>query len=181
MSEQHFDYDHLVQEALRSVVKNILMDVSSNGLSGEHHFYIAFRTTDEDVIIPKALKERHPEEMTIVIQHRYWGFKVNQENFEIGLSFNQKTEHLIIPYRSIIGFADPSAEFTLQFDNGTENASNDMGDIDEDNIENMVNSDSNDLEGIKIKKTEPKESNNHGKKNTAESKVVVLDAFRKKF
>lgn len=180
MSELHFDYDNLVQEALRNVVKNILIDVSRNGLPGEHHFYIAFRTTDEDVIIPKVLKERYPEEMTIVIQHRYWGLKVNDDSFEIGLSFNQKPEHLIIPYESIIGFVDPSAQFALQFDNGSENASNDIDDIDldEEDIENMMVSDSSILEGIEDK--QPESSNNDRDNGDPSNKVVALDAFRKK-
>jgi uncharacterized protein len=177
MSEQHFDYDHLVQEALRGVVKNILVDVSRNGLPGEHHFFIAFRTTDEDVIIPKVLKARYPEEMTIVIQNRYWGLKVNEGSFEIGLSFNQKPEHLIIPYESIIGFFDPSSQFALQFENGSESASNDMGESD---LENMIVSDSGDLKRYKSNEEPIKTSNNDGGKSKATNKVIALDAFRKK-
>ncbi len=180
MSDQHFDYDHLVQDALRGVVKNILVDVSRNGLPGEHHFYIAFRTTDEGVIIPNVLNERYPEEMTIVIQHRYWGLKVNDDSFEIGLSFNQKPEHLIIPYGSIIGFVDPSSQFALQFENGSENASNDMEDMDASNIKSMIISDSDDIEGLVIEEEPKKPLTSDADKGDNSSKVVALDSFRKK-
>jgi len=125
MSDQYFDYDLMIQDALKGVVARILSDVADNGLKGDHHYYVAFRTTDPGVVIPDHLAARYPDEMTIVVQHRYWGLKVTEEHLEIGLSFNQKPEHLIVPFDSIIGFVDPSAQFALQFDYGEEKASND--------------------------------------------------------
>jgi hypothetical protein len=110
-------YDEIVQDALRGVVYGVLKRVERDGgLPGNHHFYIAFRTGAPGVEIPVHLKERYPEEMTIVIQHRYWDLVVNRDGFEIGLSFNQVPTKLVIPYSAITGFHDPSVEFALQFE-----------------------------------------------------------------
>lgn len=109
-------YDDIVQDALRGVVYGVLKKVEAEGgLPGNHHFYIAFRTTAPGVEMPQHLRERYPEEMTIVIQHRYWDLNVTRERFEIGLSFNQVPTKLSIPYTAITGFHDPSVEFALQF------------------------------------------------------------------
>lgn len=169
MSDQYFDYDQMIQTALKSVVVKILEDVSQNGLKGDHHYYVAFKTQDEDVRIPRQLREKYPEEMTIVIQHRYWGLKVYDDYFEIGLSFNQKPELLKIPYSALIGFVDPSAQFALQFEYGEDIPSNDT-DMDEDNLA---------LEDFS--KTEPKQTDEQNvKPENNGPKVVTLDAFRKK-
>jgi uncharacterized protein len=86
--ESLIPYDEIVQEALRDVVGRVLGEVErSGGLPGEHHFYITFRTRLPGVEIPKHLLDRFPEEMTIVIQHRFWDLKVEQNAFSVGLSF----------------------------------------------------------------------------------------------
>ena len=109
-------YDEHVQDALRGVVYNVLSDVAATGsLPGEHHFYIAFKTHAPGVDIPAHLKERYPDEMTIVVQHRFWDLAVDREGFEIGLSFNQVPAKLSIPFSAVIGFVDPSVDFALQF------------------------------------------------------------------
>lgn len=109
-------YDDIVQDALRSVVRRVLSTVDEGGgLPGQHHFYIAFRTRYPGVEMPKHLLERYPEEMTIVIQHRYWDLQVAEDHFEIGLSFNQVPAKLVIPYAAITGFVDPAVNFALQF------------------------------------------------------------------
>lgn len=109
-------YDEIVQDALRSVVQRVLERIDAEGgLPGEHHFYIAFRTRYPGVEIPKHLLERYPEEMTIVIQHRYWDLKIDDRHFEIGLSFNQVPAKLSIPFNAVTGFVDPAVDFTLQF------------------------------------------------------------------
>lgn len=122
MAETYIDYDAKVQEALRQVVRGVLEDTAKDGLQGDHHFYIAFKTQAEGVDIPAHLISRFPEEMTIVIQHKFWGLQILDEHFEIGLSFNQKPEHLIIPFAAIVGFVDPSVQFALQFHDETEEA-----------------------------------------------------------
>jgi hypothetical protein len=109
-------YDEIVQDSLRQVVRRVLTDVSaSGGLPGGHHFFIAFRTRFPGVDLPKHLLERYPKEMTVVLQHRYWDLAVEEEHFEVGLTFNQVPAKLSIPYKAITGFVDPAVNFALQF------------------------------------------------------------------
>ncbi|MBV7255805.1 hypothetical protein KCG44_03280 [Pacificimonas sp. WHA3] len=109
-------YDEYVQDALRGVVYLTLSNIASEGsLPGDHHFYIAFKTRAEGVNIPAQLMEKYPDEMTIVVQHRYWDLKVDHEGFEIGLSFNQVPSKLVVPLSAVTGFVDPSVNFALQF------------------------------------------------------------------
>src|SRR5918997_4933540 len=120
MSEETPDslipYDEIVQEALRAVVGRVLGEVEKNGgLPGGHHFYITFKTGAAGVDIPKHLSERFPDEMTIVIQNRFWDLKVGDDGFEVGLSFNQAPAKLTIPFSAITGFVDPAVNFALQF------------------------------------------------------------------
>lgn len=108
-------YDRLVEEALRSVVRTAMSEVAQNGLPGEHHFYITFKTRYPGVEIPVYLKQKYEDEMTIVLQHQYWGLKADADGFEVLLSFNDVHERLAIPYAAITGFVDPSVKFGLQF------------------------------------------------------------------
>ncbi len=109
-------YDEIVQEALRAVVGRVLGEVETTGrLPGEHHFYITFKTGAGGVDIPRHLSERFPDEMTIVIQNRFWDLKVGEDGFEVGLSFNQAPARLVIPFSAITGFVDPAVNFALQF------------------------------------------------------------------
>ncbi|MBA3677377.1 MAG: hypothetical protein H0W74_08240 [Sphingosinicella sp.] len=109
-------YDEIVQEALRAVVGRVLGEVESTGvLPGKHHFYITFKTNASGVDIPRHLSERFPDEMTIVIQNRFWDLKVEEDGFQVGLSFNQAPSKLIIPFAAITGFVDPAVNFALQF------------------------------------------------------------------
>lgn len=109
-------YDEIVQDSLRAVVRRVLSDVAVNGgLPGGHHFFIAFRTRFPGVDMPRHLLERYPEEMTVVLQHRYWDLLVSDEHFEVGLTFNQVPAKLSIPYKAISGFVDPAVNFALQF------------------------------------------------------------------
>ncbi|MDR2724415.1 MAG: ClpXP protease specificity-enhancing factor SspB [Holosporaceae bacterium] len=110
-----FKYDELVQKALISVVKKVLEEVALNGLSGEHHFYIRFRTDHPATQIPAFLKERHPEEIMIVIQYQFWNLKVFPDKFCVDLSFNGVQENLSIPFSALTAFVDPSVKFALQF------------------------------------------------------------------
>ncbi|HEY0148293.1 MAG TPA: ClpXP protease specificity-enhancing factor SspB [Allosphingosinicella sp.] len=116
-------YDEIVQEALRAVVGRVLGEVESTGvLPGEHHFYITFKTAAPGVDIPRHLSERFPDEMTIVIQNRFWDLKVGGDGFEVGLSFNQSPARLVIPFSAITGFVDPAVNFALQFQAQTDEA-----------------------------------------------------------
>jgi hypothetical protein len=109
-------YDEIVQEALRAVVGRVLREVEKNGgLPGGHHFYITFKTGAPGVDIPRHLSERFPDEMTIVIQNRFWDLKVREDGFEVGLSFNQVGSRLSIPFAAITVFFDPEVKFQLEF------------------------------------------------------------------
>jgi hypothetical protein len=116
MSTDLIRYDLLVQEALKSVVRRVLTDATRDGLPGEHHFYISFRTDKSGVRISSRLRERYPEDMTIVLQHQFSGLTVNEEAFEVGLSFSGVPERLRIPFDAITGFFDPSVQFGLKFE-----------------------------------------------------------------
>ena len=109
-------YDEIVQEALRAVVGRVLGTVAATqALPGGHHFYITFKTHAPGVDIPQRLIERFPDEMTIVMQHRFWDLRVDDEKFSIGLSFNQVPAMLNIPFSAITGFHDPAVNFELRF------------------------------------------------------------------
>jgi hypothetical protein len=113
-------YDLLAQDALRSVVRKVLLDVAKHGLPGEHHFFIAFDTRAEGVKVSERLRAAHPEEMTIVLQHQFWDLAVGEKAFEVGLSFKGVPERVTIPFAAIKGFFDPSVQFGLQFETITE-------------------------------------------------------------
>ena len=110
-------YDLLALEALRGVVRQALLKVQKDGLPGDHHFYIAFDTNAPGVKISPRLHEKYPREMTIVIQHQFWNLEITDRGFSIGLSFNNIRENLVIPFRAINSFFDPSVQFGLQFQN----------------------------------------------------------------
>jgi hypothetical protein len=114
--ESLIPYDEIVQDALRAVVGRVLGEVArSGGLPGEHHFYITFKTRMPGVSIPKHLLERFPDEMTIVIQHRFWDLKVEEVSFTVGLSFGGAPATLHVPFDAVTQFHDPAVEFALTF------------------------------------------------------------------
>jgi len=110
-----FQYDKMVERALRGVVRDALMRVAQEGPRGAHHFYIGFATQMPGVTIPESLRERYPEEMTIVLQHQFWDLDVGDEAFSVTLSFQKQLERLTIPFAAIRSFADPSVNFALEF------------------------------------------------------------------
>ena len=114
--ESLIPYDEIVQDALRAVVGRVLGEVErSGGLPGDHHFYITFKTRAPGVAIPKHLMERFPDEMTIVIQHRFWDLKVEDDGFTVGLSFGGVPATLRVPFAAVTQFHDPAVEFALTF------------------------------------------------------------------
>ena len=110
-------YDDIVQEALRAVVGRVLSEIVDAGgeLPGNHHFYITFKTGAPGVSIPDALRERFPDEMTIVLQNKFWDLGVDDHGFTVGLSFNAVPSKLDIPFSAITAFVDPAVDFGLQF------------------------------------------------------------------
>ena len=153
-------YDEIIENSMRSVIYETLKKVEKTGLPGKHYFVITFLTNFPGIVLPKHLKEKYAEEMTIVVQHQYKSFVVEHDQFKLSLSFSGKYEKLVVPYRSITSFADPSMNFGLKF---------------------SVNYDEFAEDG------EPKIATNHANKNDNKgkpavdlsAKVISLDAFRK--
>jgi hypothetical protein len=114
--DDELQYDVMVENALRGVVRQALEQVAQFGLPGEHHFYITFRTDHPDVEMSDRLREQYPREMTIVLQYQFWDLSVGETAFQVTLSFNNRSEFLEVPFDAVIAFADPSVRFGLQFD-----------------------------------------------------------------
>ncbi|MBL6934313.1 MAG: hypothetical protein ISR48_02775 [Alphaproteobacteria bacterium] len=165
MTDELLQYDQMVENALRSVVRESLTQVAEHGFPGKHHFYITFRTGHGEVEIPEHLKKQHPQEMTIVIEHQFWGLEVEEDFFEVTLSFNKIHERLHIPFAAVTGFADPSVKFGLQMTSsgGDEPIPMEIKDSDAQEAETDADTDADD-------DTLP----------AGGGEVVTLDAFRKR-
>ena len=120
MAAEPIDYDTLTQDALRGVVRSVLVQAAKTGLPGDHHFYISFDTTAEGVRMSDRLRVQYPDQMTIILQHQFWDLIVSERGFEVGLSFGGIPEKLGIPFEAINGFFDPSVQFGLQFEEEAE-------------------------------------------------------------
>lgn len=108
-------YSDLIDGSMRGVIRQVLRQVEKSGLPGEHHFYITFLTEYPGVEVSDTLKSRYPNEMTIVLQHQFWDFKVTDDLFTVSLSFGGVPEYLVVPFAALVAFADPSVKFGLQF------------------------------------------------------------------
>ena len=116
MATDHIRYDVLARDALRGVLRRVLIDAAEHGLPGEHHFFITFISTADGVKLSPRLLAQYPEEMTVILQHQFWDLVVTEDRFEVGLSFGGIPERLVVPFASIKSFFDPSVQFGLQFD-----------------------------------------------------------------
>ena len=161
-----FPYEIMVEKALRGVVRDALRVVVDEGLPGEHHFYITFRTDHPNVSIPKNLMERYPNEMTIVLQHQFWNLEAKDEEFQVTLSFANVPHRLVVPYEAVVAFADPSVRFGLQFE-----VPDGLPEIGETETESAAEPDLKD---------DTNEANEAGGAKTGDTNVVTLDTFRKK-
>jgi len=171
-STDFMNYNEIVEKALKGVVRESLNRAAATGLPGEHHFYISFVTTFPDVELPDHLRERYPEEITIVLQHEFWDLDINDEGFSVTLSFNNNREFIGVPWAAITGFADPSVQFGLQFKTVDE-ADYDLADS---IAEQSVNSR---IDGLEAETNiDGDDSGEDAKPATAD--VVELDQFRKK-
>ena len=110
-----FDYDFLVEESLKYVVKRVLKITSKTGLIGNSHFFITFNGDDPSVIVPPELKNANNSEIKIIIQHQFWDLKTSEDHFEVTLSFSGKKKNISVPFKAITSFTDPSVGFGLQF------------------------------------------------------------------
>lgn len=174
MTTDAIRYDLLVQDALRNVVRKVLADAARDGMPGEHHFYITFRTDAPGVRLSPRMKERYPADMTIVLQHQFWDLSVSDHALEVGLSFNNIPERLIVPFDSITGFFDPSVQFGLKFD---------VQDLEPDEGANDSAPPDEDIPQAKITPAAI-EPSSHTQTSEEEAKsdanVISIDAFRKK-
>lgn len=116
MTQDLIRYDLLVQDALKGVVRKVLGDATRDGLPGEHHFYVSFRTDFPGVRLSTRMREKYPQDMTIVLQHQFWDLAVTEHALEVGLSFSGVPERLLIPFDAMTGFFDPSVQFGLKFE-----------------------------------------------------------------
>ena len=154
-----FDYDSLVEDGLKDVVKRVLKITSETGLIGNSHFFISFNGDDPDVIVPNELKNTDNSEIKIIIQHQFWDLKSTDNHFEVTLSFNGKKKNISVPFKALTSFTDPSVGFGLQFK------------IDK---QLKLSNGENQTEISDIKKT-PKSS-----EDVKSGEIVSLDAFRDK-
>jgi hypothetical protein len=115
MAQDLYQYEKMIERALRGVVREALERASREGLRGAHHFYIGFATDMAGVSIPDSLRARYPQEMTIVLQHQFWDLDVEKDGFSVTLSFQKQLERLVIPFAAVRSFADPSVNFSLEF------------------------------------------------------------------
>ncbi len=164
MSEEYLseiNYDKLIEKSLKNVVVEALRIAERQGLPGENHFYITFKTNHPKVEISAALRHQYPEDMTIVIQHQYADLEVGSKSFSIELSFSGIPQTLVIPYEAITYFADPHAKFGLSFNVDAQPAT----EKEQDDLDLILE----DLEEEKSKKT-----------SNGPATVVSIDAFRKK-
>jgi len=116
VAQDLYQYDKMVERALRGVVRDALLRLAQEGPRGAHHFYIGFATQMPGVVLPESLRSRYPEEMTIVLQHQFWDLEIGEDAFSVSLTFQKQLERLTIPFAAIRSFVDPSVNFTLVFD-----------------------------------------------------------------
>jgi len=152
------NYGHLMHQAMRGLLAEVLRDVGENGLPGNHHFFITFETAADGVDIPDWLHERYPEEMTIVLQEWFADLNVTEDQFTITLNFGNDKVPMVIPFDAIRTFVDPSVEFGLRFEATDETETEDEADGDE---SPMIHVDEDDAD------------------QGHDAEVVSLDAFRK--
>jgi hypothetical protein len=116
MATDYIRYDILAQAALRGVVRTVLADVAKKGLPGEHHFKITFATAAPGVRLSERMRGQYPDAMTIVLQHQFWDLTVDDDGFEVGLSFGGIPERLAVPFDAVTAFFDPAVQFGFQFE-----------------------------------------------------------------
>jgi hypothetical protein len=177
MADNGFSYDQWVADALRGVLRRALTETALNGLPGDHHFYINFRTSDQGVRIPQFLRAQYPNEITIVLQHQFEGLSLDEVGFNVTLSFSGKKHDLRVPFDAVISFADPSVNFGLQIEAETE----DGAALEEDagNASSPLKAIENGP-GVDAPTPDNDEDGEAAEERPAASaEVITLDAFRK--
>ncbi len=173
MSSDALRYDQWIAEALLSVVTRSIRFAATEGLPGEHHFYISFQTNHPGVEMPDHLRARYPEEMTIVLQHQYWDLLIDDKVFEVTLKFSGRKTRLRVPLGAITAFTDPSVSFGLQL-KVTESGTSTPEVASDEELAPQI------AEPLAIKSEEPGEENAPKEEEPKKGEVIALDAFRKK-
>ncbi len=170
------DYQSLIDEAMLSIVKKILKHAQSTGLGPEQSFYISFRTDDENVMLSNSLKQRYPEEITIVLQHQFSDLIVMDNKFSVRLSFGGVPETIEVPFTAFTGFMDPSVNFSLQFRSEMEDDEFDIEDYGQEIVARPA------ISEVKMPAQETKEKKNATSKEKKKKvgEVIEFDKFRKK-
>jgi hypothetical protein len=180
MAKDELGYDRIVERQLRGVAREVLAQVATTGLPGDHHFYITFRTDFPGVSIGPGLKAQFPKEITIVLQHQFWGLEVTDESFTVTLSFSGKHERLHVPFEALVSFTDPSVKFGLQFE--LKNQQVELQPADK-ATPTLVPGDVKDQgdapKALPAKKTDAKPADASGDA-AKPATVIALDTFRKK-
>lgn len=168
---QTIDYGNLMHDAMRGLIKKVLLDVQANGLPGAHHFFITFDTGHPDAELADWLSDRYPDEMTVVMQHWYDKLEVGDDGFGIRLNFGDAPEPLFVPYDAIKTFVDPSVEFGLRFE---------AQDEDDDETNDQVTEVEDELgDSEPVHLPDPKPTSDTESDSGKEADVVSLDSFRK--
>lgn len=168
MVKDYIGYQALTDAALRGVVRDAMRRVESQGLIGSHHFYLTFKTHFPGVELPGYLREQYPDEMTVILQHQFWGLKVYDDRFEVALTFKKMPATLEIPFAALTAFLDPGVQFGLQFKSPAGEAKSAPAPV--------KPLPASDAAGGEAEKTATPPS----EKNTGAGEVVSLDQFRKK-
>lgn len=184
MVHDQIRYDILVQEALRNVIRKVLTEVAKAGLPGDHHFFITFLTNGAGVKVSQRLKDRYPEQMTIVLQHQFWDLIVSESQFEVSLSFGDVPEKLVIPFSAVQVFYDPAAAFEAAFDLPSQPPISDNDSELESETQKILTGPKKPKRQVRKIEKMPKSSSkmddsNNNDRNRAVADVVSLDAFRK--
>jgi hypothetical protein len=114
-SETRIDYPARVQAALLRLVREVLAEAARDGLPGDHHFFLTFRTPDPGVELSDTLRAQHPEQMTIVLQNQFFDLVVDEERLAVTLRFGGKPARVGVPWSALTAFVDPHASFGLSF------------------------------------------------------------------
>lgn len=115
MADDPLDYHAMVQRALLGVLRKALELAAEEGIPGDHHFYLSFQTAAPGVLVPAFLRDRFPEEVTIVLQHQFWDLQVDDDGFSVTLAFEASRQRIGVPWEAVTAFIDPVAEFALRF------------------------------------------------------------------
>jgi uncharacterized protein len=161
-----FNYPAYIDAAMRGAVREILKQVEREGLPGVHHFFIALRTDYPGTMISESLRARYPKEITIVLQHQFWDLHVLQDHFTVTLSFNNVPEKLVVPFAALVGFADPSTKFGLQFHGGEDRP--------------VISAPSAPVSMAATTVSAASEKKEEAAEPRAGAQIIALDAFRKK-